>query len=275
MSATTAVSPTRNASPDTLIATTRPPQPGRLATALTFGWRGLLKIKHVPEQLMDVVMIPVIFTVMFTYLFGGALAGSTGDYLRFLLPGTLSMTVILLTMYAGVSLNTDISRGFFDRVRTLPIWRPAPIVGALIGDIARYLLASTIVLGLGYALGFRGNAGGIAIGVTLLVIFALSLSWVWTTIGLSLRSPSAVMNAGFLVQFPLTMVSNVFVDPKTMPGWLQAFVKINPVSHLATAERGLMAGQMPGHEIAWVLIASAGLTAVFAPLTLMLYGKQR
>lgn len=181
------------------------------------------------------------------------------------------MTVILLTMYAGVSLNTDISRGFFDRVRTLPIWRPAPIVGALIGDIARYLIASAIVLGLGLTLGFRADAGGGVVGVALLLVFALSLSWVWMTLGLTLRTPSAVMNAGFLVQFPLAMVSNVFVDPETMPDWLQAFVKLNPVSHLATAERGLMAGQMPSHEIAWVLTASALLTAIFAPLTLTLY----
>lgn len=271
MSATTLTRPTKSTSPAALITTTRPPRPGRLATALTFGWRGLLKIKHVPEQLMDVVMIPVIFTVMFTYLFGGAMTGSTDDYLRFLLPGTLSMTVILLTMYAGVSLNTDISRGFFDRVRTLPIWRPAPIVGALIGDIARYLIASAIVLGLGLTLGFRADAGGVVVGVALLLVFALSLSWVWMTLGLTLRTPSAVMNAGFLVQFPLAMVSNVFVDPETMPDWLQAFVKLNPVSHLATAERGLMAGQMPSHEIAWVLTASALLTAIFAPLTLTLY----
>jgi ABC-2 type transport system permease protein len=275
MSAATLTTPTRSASPDALIATARPPRPGRLAAALTFGWRGLLKIKHVPEQLMDVVMIPVIFTVLFTYLFGGALSGSTGDYLRFLLPGTLSMTVVLLTMYAGVSLNTDISRGFFDRVRTLPIWGPAPLVGALIGDVARYLLASAIVLGLGLALGFRPDAGGVGPGVALLLVFALSLSWVWTTLGLALRTPSAVMNAGFLVQFPLTMVSNVFVDPNTMPDWLQAFVKLNPVSHLASAERGLMTGQPPGHEIAWVLIASALLTAVFAPLTLALYRNRR
>jgi ABC-2 type transport system permease protein len=275
MSAATLTTTARSVSPDALIATARPPRPGRLAAALTFAWRGLLKIKHVPEQLMDVVMIPVIFTVLFTYLFGGALSGSTGDYLRFLLPGTLSMTVVLLTMYAGVSLNADISRGFFDRVRTLPIWGPAPLVGALIGDVARYLLASAIVLGLGLALGFRPDAGGVGPGVALLLVFALSLSWVWTTLGLALRTPSAVMNAGFLVQFPLTMVSNVFVDPNTMPDWLPAFVKLHPVSPLASAERGLMTGQTPGHEIAWVLIASALLTAVFAPLTLALYRNRR
>ena len=267
MSATTLATPTASS----VISTAQPARPGRLATALTFGWRGLLKIKHIPEQLIDATMIPVIFTVVFTYLFGGAIAGSTRDYLHYLLPGTLAMTVILLTMYAGVSLNTDISRGFFDRVRTLPIWQPAPIAGALLGDIGRYLLASSIVLGLGLALGFRGDPTGVLAGLVLLLVFALSLSWVWTRIGLTFRSPGAVMNAGFLIQFPLTMVSNVFVDPKTMPGWLQAFVRINPVSHLATAERGLMAGQVPTREIAWVLLASALLTAVFAPLTVRLY----
>ncbi|HEX8005392.1 MAG TPA: ABC transporter permease [Trebonia sp.] len=260
-----------------LPARPRPQPPSAMTASVAFGWRALLKIKHVPEQLFDVIAIPVVFTLMFTYLFGGALAGSTHRYLQFILPGTLVMAVLLVSMYAGVGLNTDISKGLADRFRSLPIWRPAPITGALLGDVARYLLAAGLVAGLGLAIGFRppGGAPGMLAGIGLLLVFALSLSWAWTTLGLVMRTPQAVMSTGTVVLFPLTLASNVFVRPQTMPGWLQALVKINPVSHLVDAERGLLAGQPPAGQITLVLLASAALIAVFAPLTAWLYGRHQ
>jgi ABC-2 type transport system permease protein len=260
-----------------LPAGSRPQPPGPLAASAAFGWRALLKIKHVPEQLFDVIAIPVVFTLMFTYLFGGALAGSPGRYLQFILPGTLVMAVLLVTVYTGVGLNADVSKGLTDRFRSLPIWRPAPVAGALLGDVARYLLAAALVIGLGMAIGFRpaGGAPGVLAGTGLLLAFALSLSWAWTTLGLLLRTPQAVMSAGTVVLFPLTLASNVFVAPQTMPGWLQAFVKVNPVSHLVTAERALLDGQPAAGQVAWVLLAAAILIAVFAPATTYLYGKRR
>jgi ABC-2 type transport system permease protein len=259
--------------PTALPARARPPRPGALPASLTFGWRALLKLKHVPEQLIDVTAIPIIFTLLFTYLFGGALAGSTQEYLQFLLPGSLAMTVLLVTVYSGVTLNTDITRGVFDRFRALPIWQPAPVVGALLGDTGRYLLAATLVVVLGVALGFRpdGGVAGLLAAVALLLAFAFGLSWTWTTLALVLRAPSAVNNAALLVLFPLTLASNIFVDPRTMPGWLQAFIDVNPISHLVTAMRGLMAGTATAGQVGWVLLASAALTAVFAPLTMRLY----
>ena len=240
------------------IATTeRPPRVSAVSASLTFSWRALLKIKHVPEQLGDVVGIPIIFTLLFTYLFGGALAGSTGDYLEFLLPGSLVMAVLMVSMYAGVGLNTDVTKGVFDRFRTLPIWRPALIVGALLGDACRYLIASALVIGLDLAIGYRpaGGVPGVLSGVVLLLVFAFGLGWVWSTLGLLMRTPSAVMNVGMLVLFPLTFASNVFVDPSTLPGWLRGFVHANPITHLVTAERGLMAGTATAAQISWVLIA--------------------
>ena len=247
--------------------------PGALSASLTFGWRGLLKIKYVPEQLIDIIAIPVIFTLMFTYLFGGALAGSTTRYLQFILPGTVVMAVVVVTMYAGVGLNTDFTKGVSDRFRSLPVWRPAPILGALLGDIARYLAASLVVVALGLALGFRpsGGAGGVALGVALAVLFGFSLSWVWTSVGLVLRTPGAVMNLGMVVLFPLTFASNIFVDPQTMPGWVQAFIRVNPVTHVAAAERGLMGGTFPAGQIWLSLLAMACIVAIFAPLTSHLY----
>ena len=255
----------------------RPEPPGPLTASAAFGWRALLKIKHVPEQMFDVIAIPVVFTLMFTYLFGGALAGSTHRYLQFILPGTLVMSVLLVSMYAGTGLNTDISKGITDRFRSLPVWRPAPITGALLGDVARYLLAAGLVAGLGLAIGFRpaGGAPGVLAGTGLLLVFAVSLSWAWTTLGLVMRTPQAVMSTGTVVLFPLTLASNVFVSPQTMPGWLQAFVRVNPVSHLVSAERGLMAGHPRAGQITLVLLAAAALVAVFAPLTAWLYGRHR
>jgi ABC-2 type transport system permease protein len=251
----------------------RPPRASALTTSLAFAWRALLKIKHVPEQLVDVIGIPILFTLLFTYLFGGALAGSTGAYLQSLLPGTLVMAVLLVTVFTGVTLNTDIATGVFDRFRSLPIWRPAPILGALLGDLGRYLLASTLVIVLGLVLGFRpdGGAFGVLGAIALILTFAFGLSWIWTTLAFVLRIPSSVQNIGRLILFPLTFASNVFVDPKTMPGWLQAFVDANPVSQLVTAVRGLMHGTATPSQVGWVLLAAILLTVVFAPLTMRLY----
>jgi ABC-2 type transport system permease protein len=253
----------------------RPPRPGALSTCLTFGWRGMLKIKHVPEQLVDVTITPVLFLLMFTYLFGGALAGSTSEYLQFLLPGILVQSVLFTSVYSGVTLNTDMTKGVVDRFRSLAIWRPSPLVGAVLGDGVRYAIAASVVVLLGLALGFRpeGGAPGALAAMGLVIVFSCGLAWVFTTLGLLLRSPSAVMNSGFMALFPLIFLSNVFVDPSTLPSALEAFVNVNPISHLVTATRGLMAGDPDLGEILIVLAVTAGLTAVFAPLTSRLYRR--
>ena len=256
-----------------LASTPRPPRPSAASAALTFGWRGMLKVKHVPEQLLDVTITPVMFVLMFTYLFGGAIAGSTGEYLDYILPGILVMSVLFTTVYSGVALNTDLTRGVVDRIRSLPIWKPAPLVGSLLGDAVRYVLAGIVIIVVGVILGFRPDEGvpGVLAALALVVVFAFGLSWVFMTIGLLLRSPNAVMNAGFMGIFPLTFMSNVFVDPETLPAGLEAFVEVNPISILATASRGLMQGGADGTDIAIVLGTAALLTAVFAPLTTHLY----
>ena len=251
----------------------RPPRPSALSASLTFAWRALLKIKHIPEQLFDVTAFPIMFTLMFTYLFGGALAGSTSEYLQFLLPGILVQTVVFITAYTGVALNTDIAKGTFDRFRSLPIWQPAPLVGALLGDVARYTLASLVVLVLGLALGFRPGGGvvGMLLAVALLLTFAFSLSWAWTFLGLTLRTWNTVMLVSQTILFFGTFTSNIFVDPETMSPWLQVIVDLNPITHLVTATRGLMHGTATVAEIGWVLGACAVLVAVFAPLTMHRY----
>ncbi len=256
-------------------STARPPKASPVSAALTFGWRGMLKVKHVPEQLLDVTITPVMFVLMFTYLFGGAVAGSTGAYLDYILPGILVMSVLFTTVYSGVALNTDLTKGVVDRFRSLPIWRPAPLVGSLLGDSVRYLVAGTVIIVLGVALGYRPEAGvvGVLAALALVVVFAFGLSWVFTTLGLLLRTPNAVMNAGFMGIFPLTFLSNVFVDPATLPAALEAFVNVNPISILANASRGLMEGTASAADIGIVFATAAVLTAVFAPLTTRLYRR--
>ena len=260
-----------------LATETRPPHPTAAAASLAFAWRAMLKIRHVPMQLFDVTAFPIMFVLLYTYLFGGALAGSPREYLQTLLPGILVMTVSWISMYTGQGLNTDISKGVFDRFRSLPIWRPAVLVGMLLADTVRYTMASLVIIVVGVSLGFRPDGGplGVVLAVALLLVFAFSLSWVWTAIGLKMPTPEAVMQVSMTVLFPLTFASNVFVDPTTMPGWVQAFVEHNPITHLATAARGLMHGDADGGEIAWVLGWSAALVAVFGPLTMRLYGKER
>ena len=154
----------------------------------------MLKIKHVPMQLFDVTAFPIMFVLLYTYLFGGALAGSPQEYLQALLPGILVMTVSWITMYTGQALNTDIAKGVFDRFRSLPIWRPAVLVGMLLADAVRYTMASAVIIGLGIVLGFRPDGGvvGVLLAVALLLVFAFSLSWVWTAVGLKMPTPEAV-----------------------------------------------------------------------------------
>jgi len=220
---------------------------------------------------------PVIFLLMFTYLFGGALAGSTGEYLQFVLPGIMAMMVTMITIYTGVGMNDDVKKGVFDRFRSLPIWRPSVIVGALLADTVRYTIASAITLLLGAALGFRPEDGisGVVLAVLLLLVFCSALSWVWIVLGLVMRTPESLMTVSFLILFPLTFASNVFVSPQTMPGWLEAFVNVNPITHLVTAVRGLMSGTATAEQVGWVLIASAALLVVFSPLAMLLYGKKQ
>jgi ABC-2 type transport system permease protein len=268
---------TEDALRSVLLAGERPARPGPVRTSLTFGWRALLKIKHLPEQLVDVTMFPIMFTLMFTYLFGGALAGSTQDYLQFLVPGILVQANVMITMNTGITLNTDIQKGVFDRFRSLPVWRPSPLVGALLGDLVRYSIGSVVVITLGLVLGFRpeGGAAGVVLSVALLLVFSFCLSWLWTMLSLILSTPNSVAGVSMMVMFPLTFVSNIFVDPKTMPGWMQAVIDVNPITHLATVVRGLMHGSVPAGEIGWVLVSSILLVAVFGPLTMVLYRNKK
>ena len=259
-----------------LLEPVRPRAPSAFSNALVFGWRAVLKFKHVPEQLFDLVMTPIMFTLLFTYVFGGALAGSPAEYLQFFLPGILVQTVVFNAVYSGMGLSTDLGKGLFDRFRSLPIWSLAPFAGLMVGDVLRHLIAGGIILAIGLILGYRPEAGvlGVIAAFVLLLAVGFGMGWIFIVLGLILRTPMTVMTIGFAFLFPLVFASNIMVDPATMPGWLRTFVEVNPVSQMTTAIRGLMAGSATLEQIALALSAPVVLTLILAPLTLYLYRRR-
>ena len=225
--------------------TPRPPRASAVSAALTFGWRGMLKVKHVPEQLLDVTITPVMFVLMFTYLFGGAIAGSTGEYLDYILPGILVMSVLFTTVYSGVALNTDLTKGVVDRFRSLPIWRPAPLLGALLGDSVRYVLAGTVIIVLGVILGYRpeaGVAGRRSRRSALVVVFAFGLSWVFTTLGpaaaLAERGHERRLHGDLPAHLPLQRLRRARDAAGRARGVRQRQPDLDPRRRLARADGG-------------------------------------
>jgi ABC-2 type transport system permease protein len=257
-------------------AVARPAKPSALSNALVFGWRAVLKFRHLPEQLFDLVMTPIMFTLLFTFVFGGALAGSPAQYLQFFLPGILVQTVVFNAVYSGMNLSTDLGQGLFDRFRSLPIWSLSPFAGLMVGDVLRHLIAAAIILGVGLALGYRPEAGipGVAAAFALLVAIGFGMGWVFIVLGLLIRTPTTVMTAGFTFLFPLVFASNIMVEPATMPAWLQSFVTVNPVSLMTNALRGVLGGGATLREVLLSLVAPVLLTLLLAPVTLWLYRRQ-
>lgn len=250
---------------------------GPLAQTFAFAWRTLLKIKHTPEQLFDAVITPIMFTVLFTFMFGGALAGSPDAYIQFLLPGILAQTVIFTTVYTGFTLNTDISKGIYDRFRSMPVWQPSPLVGSMAGDTVRYTASSTIVILVGLLLGYRPENGlvGVVLAIALLNLFAFGIGWIFTALGLWLKTPGTVMTLSWTVLMPLTFASNIYVEIETMPEWLQRIVSVNPVTLVVTAVRGILDGTVTAGAIWLSLLAPAIVTALVAPVAMILYRRER
>src|SRR5690625_1844755 len=242
---------------------------------LTFTWRSLLKIRHVPEQLLDAVLYPVLFVLMFVYVLGGAISGTPEDYLQFALPGILAQTIIFLTIYTAMTINADIQKGVFDRYRTQPVWRPAHLVGALLADMLRYGIATALTLVVGFVLGYRASGGvlGVLAGVGLLFLFCFALSWMWLVVGLKVRTPSAVQGVSVLILFPLTFVSSAYAPPETMPTWLQAFVNVNPVTHVVDTLRDFMNNEATLSGVLILLGMTALIIVIFAPIALRIYNR--
>jgi oleandomycin transport system permease protein len=248
-----------------------------LRNTFTLTWRSVLKIRTNMEDVIGLSLQPIMFLVLFTYVFGGAIAhGSTHAYLEYELPGLLVMTVVFATLGTGLMLNQDISSGVFDRFRSLPIARWAPLGGAVLGDMVRYAISVAITLGFGMILGFRVTTNVISVlgGCLLLLTFALAMCWVSALIGLLVKTPQGVQVFGFLAFFPLVFGSNLLVPTATMPGWLQAFVKVNPMTSLTDAVRGLFTGGPTTTAVIHSLLWALGIFIVFAPLAVRAYRRR-
>jgi oleandomycin transport system permease protein len=254
----------------------RPSALTALQNSLTLAWRSVLKIRTNPEDLVGLLLQPIMYLILFTYVFGGAIAGSAHKYLQFSLPGILVLSVVLSTLGTGMMLGQDVATGVFDRFRALPIVRWSPLAGAILGDMVRYLISIVITLGFGLLLGFRLQTSTLAavMGCLLILTFALAMCWVSALLGMLVKSAQGVQLWGILVMFPLIFGSDILTSPKTMPGWLQAFVKANPVTNLADAERALLLGGPAATAVERSLLWALGIFVVFAPLAVTAYRRR-
>ena len=243
---------------------------------LTLAWRSLLKLKHSPDQLLDVLLMPITFVLVFVFLFGKAVAGDWHAYLQYVLPGIAVQALMFASMGTALGLNSDLRTGIFDRLRSLPIARSAPLTGYLLGDLVKYVATLALVFGFGAVLGFRAHGNPLAVlaGCGLIVLFSFSVCWIAALVGMLAKSPGSVQGLAFMLIFPLTFGSNVFVPTAELPGWLQAWVKLNPVTQVSDAARGLMLDLPPGHTVTTSLLWTGGILVVFAPLAVRAYRRQ-
>jgi len=256
--------------------TKRPTVAQTIQQSLTMAYRGLLKVRYTPEQLVDVTVQPILFTLMFTYLFGGAISGNVHNYLPIIIPGILAQSILTGTITIGVQLREDMDKGVFDRFRSLPIARIAPLAGALLADTIRYALVTILTFVMGYIMGYRPAAGiqGILVVSVLVICFAWCISWIFALAGVIGRSASSVQGISMMILFPLTFLSNAFVPVDTLPKGLKWFVQFNPVSHLVTAIRELLNQNMIGVDF-WLTIAGGiVILLIFIPLTVRAYMRK-
>jgi oleandomycin transport system permease protein len=240
--------------------------------------RNMLQIKQDPESMFDALLMPVIFTLLFVYVFGGAVSGKghQHDYVNYVIPGLMAMLGMNIAMAVGTGINDDFKKGVMDRFRTMPIARSSVLVAKIVVEVGRMLIATAILLGMGFALGLsiRTDVMHLAASVVLSTVFGASLMWIFILLGLTMKSPQAVQGVAMLVLMPLQFGSSIFAKPTTMPGWLEGFTKVNPLSNLADASRALVNGGAVAHSV-WVTLAwSVGITLVTAPLAVARFRKK-
>jgi ABC-2 type transport system permease protein len=254
----------------------RPSARDTISQSLAMAWRSTKKMRRNPEQFFDVTIQPLLFTAMFAYIFGGAISGSVADYLPIIIPGILAQTALTACMATGIQLREDMDKGVFDRFKSLPIARIAPLAGPAIADLLRYATAATLTILTGVAMGYRPGGGllGVAGGWLLTLVAGWSLAWIFTWLGTVARSAQAVQGISMMIMFPLTFLSNAFVPADTLPGWLQTFVEFNPVSHVVTAVRDLLNEGQVTAQVGWALVGCAIVVAIFLPLSVRSYGRK-
>lgn len=247
-----------------------------VSQTFSMAWRALKKMKRNPEQFFDVVIQPLLFTAMFTYIFGGAIAGNVQAYLPTIITGIMVQTALTACMATGTQMREDMDKGVFDRFRSMPMARIAPLAGPMAADLLRYAIAATLTILTGLLMGYRPGGGflGVAAGWILVVGTGWSLSWIFAFLGTVLRTAQAVQGIGMMIMFPLTFLSNAFVSVQTLPGWLQAFVNVNPVTLVINAIRDLMNDGELTANVGWALLGCLAVVAIFAPLAVRSYSRK-
>lgn len=272
----------------TTTATTAPTAPAyRVGTTPARRWplarhslalarRALVKTRRNPGELADAVILPVVFLVLFVYLFGGAVAGSTQEYLQYLFPGILVLTTVLTGQVAtGLSIVQDMKRGVFDRFRSMPVPRAAMLLGSVLADAVHYVIALAVLFGVGYALGFRVETGLLPAlaACGLAIVLGFSLCWLTVLVAVLLRDEIMVSTVGFLLPFPLVFGTGLAAPVETMPGWLQAWAGVNPVSRAIEASQGLLLGGPVAGPVTATLLWSAAFFAVFGTAAVVAYRR--
>jgi ABC-2 type transport system permease protein len=247
-----------------------------VSQTFSMAWRALKKMQRNPEQFFDVIIQPLLFTAMFTYIFGGAIAGNVKSYLPTIITGIMVQTALTACMATGTQMREDMDKGVFDRFRSLPMARIAPLAGPMTADLIRYAIAATLTLFTGALMGYRPGGGvlGVAAGWILVVVTGWSLSWIFAWLGTVMRTAQAVQGVGMMIMFPLTFLSNAFVPVGTLPGWLQAFVKVNPVTLVINAIRDLINQGQVTANVGWAVLGCAVVVAIFAPLAVLTYNRK-
>ncbi|MFE6662376.1 ABC transporter permease [Streptomyces sp. NPDC057697] len=242
--------------------------------------RNLLQIKKDPESMFDALLMPIIFTLLFVYVFGGSVGSSMGggrqEYLNYLIPGLMAMMGMNIAMAVGSGVNDDFRKGVMDRFRTMPIARSSVLIAKIVVELGRMLVATLILLAMGFALGMelQESVLGLLGAIALSAAFGAAIMWIFILLGLTLKTTQAVQGMGMLVLMPLQFGSSIFAPTKTMPGWLQTFTDYNPLSNLADAARGLMMGGPLAHSVLVTLGWTVVITAVMAPLAVSKFRKK-
>ena len=249
--------------------------------------RNMLRNIRLPQLVFFATVQPVMFLLLFNFVFGGAITEGTPaapeDYINFLIPGILVQTAVFGATQTSLGLTEDLATGIIDRFRSLPMARSAVLAGRTIADLVRNVFVNTLMLFVGFLLGWRFEQGfpSMVLGVAIVLLFGYSMSWVMATIGLTVKSPEAAQTAGFLPIFPLVFASSVFVPVETMPSWLQTFAEVQPITILTNTARSLMLpeevaaslGLDTGTLILQSLAWTAGILLVFAPWAVRQYRR--
>lgn len=246
------------------------------ADALTLAKRNLMQIPRIPEELLFATIQPIMFVLLFRYVFGGAIAVTGTSYVNYLMAGIFAQTVIFGSTSTGIGLANDLQKGLIDRFRSLPMSKSAVLTGRTLADLVRNTFVVVVMWSVGLLVGFRpqGNVVSWFGAAALLLLTSFAFSWISAAIGLLVRSVEAAQSAGFIWLFPLTFASSAFVPTKSMPDWLRAFAEHQPVSLIVNAVRGLLLNQIDTTTIGQALLWCVGILVIFIPLAVWAYGRR-